>query len=337
MKRLSKLKYFCQICSKQCRDANGYKCHMPSETHKKQFALYVQNSNELIPQLSEQFQERFLIELEDGRASWLVANEVYSGIVRDPDHVHLKSTKWATLTDFLRDIESQGLVGLRPDPRKPSTFEILFIDKDQDESRLEEEIENRKRKTRSELIEQDKRLKIAASFSDSGFANPTAIANASERTQIKLSLPSMPLGSRTKVKDNDDHDQSETSERSDLKKEPEKHTHVVVDESVWIGCVVKIRIGEFSDHKGLVIGQNDHSSLSIQLIKSPQEKIIIKLDDIETVIPNINRTVRSVRGPSKGKEGMLLSVDIPLGVATVYFSSIDESQDFRFDDICKIH
>ena len=29
-KGLQKLKFYCQMCQKQCRDANGFKCHLTS-------------------------------------------------------------------------------------------------------------------------------------------------------------------------------------------------------------------------------------------------------------------------------------------------------------------
>ena len=32
-KGLQKLKFYCQICEKQCRDANGLECHCTSEAH----------------------------------------------------------------------------------------------------------------------------------------------------------------------------------------------------------------------------------------------------------------------------------------------------------------
>ena len=35
-KGLQKLKFYCQICEKQCRDANGFKCHCTSDAHLRQ-------------------------------------------------------------------------------------------------------------------------------------------------------------------------------------------------------------------------------------------------------------------------------------------------------------
>jgi hypothetical protein len=35
-KGLTKLRWYCQLCEKACRDENGYKCHMMSEAHLRQ-------------------------------------------------------------------------------------------------------------------------------------------------------------------------------------------------------------------------------------------------------------------------------------------------------------
>ena len=35
-KGLTKLRWYCQLCEKACRDENGYKCHTQSESHLRQ-------------------------------------------------------------------------------------------------------------------------------------------------------------------------------------------------------------------------------------------------------------------------------------------------------------
>ena len=34
-KGLQKLRWYCQMCQKQCRDQNGFKCHISSESHQR--------------------------------------------------------------------------------------------------------------------------------------------------------------------------------------------------------------------------------------------------------------------------------------------------------------
>ena len=42
-KGLQKLRWYCQMCQKQCRDENGFKCHQNSESHKRQMEVFGQN------------------------------------------------------------------------------------------------------------------------------------------------------------------------------------------------------------------------------------------------------------------------------------------------------
>ena len=38
-KGLQKLKFYCQMCSKQCRDENGFKCHLTSDSHLRNMRM----------------------------------------------------------------------------------------------------------------------------------------------------------------------------------------------------------------------------------------------------------------------------------------------------------
>ena len=42
-KGLQKLRWYCQMCQKQCRDENGFKCHLTSESHKRQMMVFGEN------------------------------------------------------------------------------------------------------------------------------------------------------------------------------------------------------------------------------------------------------------------------------------------------------
>jgi hypothetical protein len=37
-----------QMCGKQCRDENGFKCHLSSEGHKRQMEIFGQNPKRII-------------------------------------------------------------------------------------------------------------------------------------------------------------------------------------------------------------------------------------------------------------------------------------------------
>jgi len=58
-KGLQKLRFFCQLCQKQCRDENGFKCHTMSESHQRQMLLCADNPGHLAKVTSE-FSSDFL-------------------------------------------------------------------------------------------------------------------------------------------------------------------------------------------------------------------------------------------------------------------------------------
>ncbi len=43
-KGLQKLRWYCQMCGKQCRDENGFKCHLSSDSHQRQMMVFGQVS-----------------------------------------------------------------------------------------------------------------------------------------------------------------------------------------------------------------------------------------------------------------------------------------------------
>src|SRR5690554_5149374 len=53
-KGLQKLRWYCQLCQKQCRDENGFKCHMTSEGHLRQMRLFGEDPNKVINEYSQQ-------------------------------------------------------------------------------------------------------------------------------------------------------------------------------------------------------------------------------------------------------------------------------------------
>ena len=55
-KGLQRLRWWCEICQKQCRDANGFKCHVQSESHVRQMQVVGEDPRKFINQFSTDFQ-----------------------------------------------------------------------------------------------------------------------------------------------------------------------------------------------------------------------------------------------------------------------------------------
>jgi hypothetical protein len=69
-KGLQKLRWFCQVCQKQCRDENGFKCHTTSESHQRQMLIVASDPDKFLGGYSEMvglslflFSSRFCLHL----------------------------------------------------------------------------------------------------------------------------------------------------------------------------------------------------------------------------------------------------------------------------------
>mmetsp|Transcript_12737 Transcript_12737/g.15809 ORF Transcript_12737/g.15809 Transcript_12737/m.15809 type:complete len:224 (+) Transcript_12737:307-978(+) len=108
-KGLQKLKWYCQMCEKQCRDENGFKCHTQSEGHLRQMSIFKQSSGKFMDQFSKQFEKDFLNILSRRHNTKRVrANIVYNEFIQDRDHVHMNATYWGTLSTFVQYLGREG-------------------------------------------------------------------------------------------------------------------------------------------------------------------------------------------------------------------------------------
>ncbi|KAL9106787.1 MAG: hypothetical protein Q9227_008209 [Pyrenula ochraceoflavens] len=109
-KGLQRLRWFCQPCSRQMRDENGFKMHCQSEGHVRQMAVIGEDPRKAINEFSRQFERDFLNLLKTGHGEKRVhANRFYQEYISDKNHVHQNSTKWASLTEFVKHIGREGL------------------------------------------------------------------------------------------------------------------------------------------------------------------------------------------------------------------------------------
>lgn len=151
-KGLGRLRWYCQMCEKQCRDENGFKCHTQSAGHQRQLALFSENPTEFISNFSYTFQREFLSILRQRYGnSFVNANTVYQDYIKDKDHVHMNATKWTTLTEFVKDIGKEGLCKVQ---EKDDGFWVSFVDREV----AEKDRQARERDVR--LLEEEHRTEI---------------------------------------------------------------------------------------------------------------------------------------------------------------------------------
>lgn len=109
-KGLQKLRWYCQVCMKQCRDENGFKCHMQSEAHLRQMLVVGENAGRHIADFSGQFQSEFVALLSRRFGTKRVrANQVYQEYIQDKHHLHMNATRWVTLAGFCKHLGRAGI------------------------------------------------------------------------------------------------------------------------------------------------------------------------------------------------------------------------------------
>lgn len=142
-KGLQKLRWYCQLCQKQCRDENGFKCHQMSDSHRRQMEIFGQNPRRVIEGYSQEFEGDFLAHLKQAHPfSRVSAKVVYNEFINDRNHIHMNSTKWLSLTEFVKYLGREGKCKVEETPKG---WFITLIQKD-----AFQEIENEKRLKRLE-------------------------------------------------------------------------------------------------------------------------------------------------------------------------------------------
>ncbi|KAK8496615.1 hypothetical protein V6N13_027278 [Hibiscus sabdariffa] len=150
-KGLQKLRWYCQMCQKQCRDENGFKCHSMSESHQRQMQIFGQNPDRILSGYSEEFERNFLDFMKRShRFSRVAATVVYNEFINDRRHVHMNSTRWETLTEFVKYLGKTGKCKVEETPKG---WFISYIDTDS-EMLLKEKMKNKRIKL--DMVEEEK-------------------------------------------------------------------------------------------------------------------------------------------------------------------------------------
>jgi len=145
-KGLQKLKYFCQMCQKQCRDANGFKCHLTSESHLRQMKLFSENAGGIMDEYSREFESMFVDTLRMRHSTKEVnANNVYQEVIQDRQHVHMNATIWESLTDFVKYLGKKGRCRVRETERG---WYVSYIEQDASKLARDELLRKRQKSER---------------------------------------------------------------------------------------------------------------------------------------------------------------------------------------------
>jgi len=194
-KGLQRLRWYCQICEKQCRDENGFKQHTMSEGHVRAMLLVGEDPKKYINDYSNQFQRDFLQLLKTAHGEKKVhLNNFYQEYIRDKEHVHMNSTKWPSLTEFAKYLSREGICRVDEGERG---LEIQWIDDSPEAIRRREDIKRKERLAKgdedmeSRLLEQQiKKAKMDAEKAGrlEQPPMPVALGEKAKTEPVKVSL-----------------------------------------------------------------------------------------------------------------------------------------------------
>ncbi|KAG9280461.1 DNA/RNA-binding protein KIN17 [Astyanax mexicanus] len=339
-KGLQKLRWYCQMCQKQCRDENGFKCHCMSESHQRQLLLASEDPNQFMSYFSEEFKSDFLELLRRRFGTKRVHNNiVYNEYISHREHVHMNSTQWETLTDFTKWLGREGFCKV---DETPKGWYIQYIDRDPETIRRQEELEKKKKQ---DLDDEERSAKFIEEQVRRGREGKepeeepvfTELKRESEEEKVAFNLggssssslgPSKPSSSlgpsalKAAAASVKRKDPSHSSDSKDKKKksaldeimemEEQKKKSVRSDNWLRPDIVVKVitkRLGDKYHKKKAVIREVQNKYTAVVKMVDSGDKLKLDQSHVETIIPAPGKRVIILNGQYRDAEAILEGIN----------------------------
>ena len=374
-KGLQKLRWYCQMCEKQCRDENGFKCHITSESHQRQLLLVAEDTDKFLDTFSKDFEDGFLYLLKRSHGTKRTfANGVYQDYIHERDHVHMNSTKWETLTEFVQYLGRSGKCVV---DQTEKGWYITWIDRDPETIARQEALQKKEKmaKDDNELMQEFINKQIERGSLSS--KNETVEYTELQRTKDEKIALNLGIKSSTKsdmfVPQNVLNSKSNSSgSRNESKKVPEKRKSSALEEIMkeeknrkemktnsqihksdqsissfskrWLkkGIVVKIITKSLGDkyykQKAFIkdiVGEDKMAAVVV--LTSNGAKIRLDQSHLETVVPALGRTVLILRGQLRGEQAILKDLDVDNFCAKLKVIETGEKLNLPYEDFSKLY
>jgi DNA/RNA-binding protein KIN17 len=334
-KGLQKLRWYCQMCQKQCRDENGFKCHTTSEAHQRQLLLFGESSRRFLDEFSKEFSDGFMELLRRRFGTRRVpANQVYQEYISDKNHLHMNATKWLSLTGYVQYLGREGkcivdetekgwyITYIDRDPETIARQQALAkkqkMDKD-DEERMLEFVEKQVDRTQNsetaepvytELKRDNEEEKIVLKLKPDPEVETKGFALKSNNLAGSSSVFKVPKSVHDKWETSSSSSSRSTSSvkkksaleqirEEEERKKAKKYMTSTANNWLHKGIVVKIITSQLGDkyykQKGVVADVLDDFVAIVKLLESGHK---LKLDQahLETVIPSVGNVVKILNG-----------------------------------------
>lgn len=155
-KGLQRLRWYCQVCEKQCRDENGFKCHTMSESHVRNMQVVGANAKTFIDQYSNDFKRDFLQLLRTSHGTKGVQiNQFYQQYIANKEHVHMNATKWKSLSEFAKYLGREGLCKVEENEKG---LHIAWVDRSPEAHRRQEAVRKKERQLQGDQKLEEKMI-----------------------------------------------------------------------------------------------------------------------------------------------------------------------------------
>jgi len=339
-KGLQKLRWYCQMCAKQCRDENGFKCHTMSEAHQRQLLLFGENTGKYLHSYSKDFEKAFTDILKrQYNEKRVQINVVYQQYIGDKEHVHMNSTCWVTLTSFVKHL---GRTGKAVIDETEKGWYVTWVQKDQDTldkekkaAKKERMVKDDEEKVRDYIDVQIELAKTQSNLDESEFEATELLKADDEQLKLDLKLKNFnkiqesgnnglknvfksgPTPSAAKEKEKVDTKRKMTAleeimaqEKKKKKVEEDKKPkdRCWLREYIVVKVVTKSLGDKYYKKKGYVKEVIDDFA-ALVVMNDTGAKVKLDQNHLETVIPQVGREVVILWGQYEGETAILRSID----------------------------
>lgn len=340
-----------------------------SEGHQRQMEVFGQNPNRIVGGYTNEFESMFLEHMKRShRFSRIAATVVYNEYIADRHHVHMNSTQWATLTEFVKHLGKTGKCKVEETPKG---WFITYIDRDS-ETLLKEKLKNKRMK--ADIVDEEKQereIKRQIERAEQLMGSDKVLENEDAKLllrsdnggekKIKLSIGSSMKNVKGEGSSRFVFDEVENVEKVEKDKKQKTGGGSALDELIreeekakersnrkdyWLceGIIVKVMSKDLAEkgyykQKGVIHKVIDKYVGEIEMLES-KHKLRVDQEELETVIPQIGGIVRIVNGAYRGSNARLLSVNTEMFCAKVQIEKgvYDGRviQAIEYEDICKV-
>ncbi|XP_055509412.1 DNA/RNA-binding protein KIN17 isoform X1 [Leucoraja erinacea] len=369
-KGLQKLRWYCQMCQKQCRDENGFKCHCMSESHQRQLLLASENPQQFMDYFSEEFRNEFLELLRRRFGTKRVHNNViYNEYISHREHVHMNATMWETLTDFTKWLGREGYCKV---DETPKGWYIQYIDRDPEticrqqelEKKKKQELDDEERNAKfieelvrrgkegkeeeapvfTELKRENEEEKVAFNLNKGQCASTPAPKSSSLGPNPLQAIPSVKRKEAGPASSSETKDKKKKSALDEIMEfEEQKKRSLRRDHWLHTGIVVKLitkKLGEKYYKKKAVIKEVQEKYTAIIKMIDSGDKLKVDQTHLETVIPAPGKKLLVVNGGYRGNEAILNSIHEQSFSATIIIDSGPlqgrKVESVQYEDISKL-